>query len=203
MVSEPGWEPDESPPESRAEAAAATAGPRHAAPSQASKSPESDQASPTRTGGSFPESSDPNVLTALLAEGLAGLSSLVSIATRRRFGMSVNFQSNEAKAIARPIARLIQRRANVKSDLNDAADATGVFAGLASYIERIVTAPGVAPVESAGRHAAPPASTSTLLSDDAARKVSPAPPSTPAATAFRRPGREVGAGPMKDAIQGL
>ena len=207
-IREPGWESDDLPP-------AETTSPRPSSssdPSSHRSSSHDGDESETRgtSGAQSQESSEaPAGLSALLAEGIQGLGSLASIFTRRRFGVSVKFRESEAKAIAKPIARLVQRRYKVKSDLNDVTDTTGIFASILSWVDRLAeespgTETGPPDPRFTDRPARPPAPGPTLLSDEP-RNAGPTPSAAPAAAQVFRTGdtdhREVGSGPLKDAIQ--
>lgn len=211
-ISEPGWE-DESPPEShRSTSQRPSSSSDPSNPQSSNHDSDEGPKSPT-SGEQSQESSEPPAgLAALLAEGIQGIGSLASIFTRRRFGVSVKFKENEARAIARPIARLIQRRYKVKSDLNDVADTTGIFASVLSWVDRLAEESPGSTGASTGppdprftdRPARPPAPGPTLLSDEPVRSAAPTPGPAPASTVFAQShDREVGSGPLKDAIQGM
>lgn len=219
QVSEPGWAADESPPPSPNTSSRSSSSSQS---SPSSTNPEYEESPSSTSGRSSQESSEttdtgaPAGLAALLAEGITGLGSLATILTRKRLGLSFKFKDAEALAIARPIARLVQRRYKVKSDLNDAADTTGTFAAVLRYVDRMVeetdepeagahAARGTGFTFSDDRPARSPARDSTLLSDEPSRSAAPTPAPAPAASVFRPGGRdrEVGSGPLKDAIQGM
>lgn len=82
------------------------------------------------------------VLTEIISNVLAGATSLVSMYTTKRFNVSAQLKDEEAKAIARPIARLIQRRTQIRRELDDAADGAGVVASFLQYVERVAAEVG-------------------------------------------------------------
>lgn len=145
----------------------------------------------------------------LIGELLGIASSVATWYTRRRFGIVVKLNDKEQKAIGMPLARLVQRRFDLRRDFNDAKDAAGAAGGITSYVERVLSeakSPDPARTVFAGptssprepdRPASPPAPTSTLQSDE--RVAAPAPAAR--APVFTSPrGREIGAGPLKDAL---
>ena len=200
-ATEPGWEESQDLPRGRSEQT------REASPSDSNSRGSADQMS-RRGGASSPESSsssprrapvdNPRILAEIIAEALSGLSSVVSIVSRRRFGVSVQLRDSEAKTIAEPISRFISRRFQIRRDLNDASDATTAVSGFMSYVERIAeSAPSLPspPVEPT-RVAEVPISESRLLSD-----LSPASSAgTMGDHLAEARAREVGAGPVKDEL---
>ena len=155
QVKEPGWQTPEaeksSPPASTnpepttappAEKPPRVRGPRRPkSPASNTSTPEG----PTMTtsaesspgGRRPPDPASSKVLTEIVASVLAGASSLVSLYTKGRFGISARLHDDEAKSIAAPIARIIQRQTNIRTDLNNAADGAGALAGALAYFERV------------------------------------------------------------------
>lgn len=125
------------------------------------------------------------------------MSHVASIVASRRFGLrySIGLQPGEAKRIADPISRLVQRRVHIRGELNDAADGAGAAASFLAYVERVANSRNVAP-SSAGpfespapRHAAP-----------APSPEAPAPAPAVPTRAPRHQATEPGAGEVKNAL---
>jgi hypothetical protein len=141
----------------------------------------------------------------LLTEILKGASSLATLATRRLWDLDVTMRDADARAVAGPVARLIARRWEIRSDLNDATDVAEGGGGLAAWIKRVATSDLAAPEPSGapGEHerpAAPPASPQEPPRATAAPPPPPPPPpSAPTAGVHDRDGRAVpGTGPAKE-----
>jgi hypothetical protein len=152
QVKEPGWEPSEPATPTSTTTSPATdkpkrvRGPRkpnpasNASPSPAPTTTPTTESSPALGSGPArhaPNPADSKVLTEIISQVLAGATSLASIYTKARFGVSARLSDDEAVTIARPVARLIQRRTHIRNDLNDAADGAGALAGALAYFERV------------------------------------------------------------------
>lgn len=123
------------------------------------------------------------------------MSHVASIVGNRRFGLrySIGFQPAEAKRIADPVARLVQRRVNIRGELNDAADGAGAAAAFLAYIERVALSRQERPNEVPDfqpRHAAAPAPSPEA----------PAPAPSVPTRAPRHQAAEPGAGPVKSEL---
>lgn len=183
VVGSPGWQPR--PPGQSGDANGA--GPRRARreptmSSPSSPSPDSSPDEPTeettssRSTSSSPTEpeerigplSDPGALTGLLAELLKGASALASMWTRRHYGLDLKMREGEARAVASRIAKIVQRRWEVRSDLNDATDVAGAGGSVISWVERVLsgqTAPGAqAPLRRIDGARSP--TSAVLLSDE-------------------------------------
>lgn len=97
----------------------------------------------------MPPAASSRVLTEIISNVLAGATSVVSMYTTKRWNVSAQLRDDEAKAIARPVARLIQRRAQIRRELDDAADGAGVIASFLQYVERVAASTGQTPTRSA------------------------------------------------------
>ncbi len=164
---------------------------------------------PPSTDREYPRPpTDSKVLVEIISSALEGLSSLASILTKKRLGMNVALEETEAKAIAKPASKMIQRKFNIVSDLNDASDAAGVIANVIKYVERVAS--GTPPTTPHGSPARAPRPTSFLHSDvvDVEREDYREPSLEPiyqsAADFDDRPqsskSRETGAGEFKDSL---
>jgi len=207
-VSEPGWS---SPEKQLPTEAAGPQDPRQPRSPDSSRSIGPDPRS-ERTGSSFPGSDspdgparpDPAALVALITEGLKLATSAATWLTRKRIGIPLRMEDRDARALAKPVSRLIARRFNVKGDLNDAADTVGVGAALMNYLEGVATR-GDARAGSSGylqsfdQPAREPAPTARSFAEDAPAPTTAAvPPSRPPAAAGDQR-YEVGSGPVKSA----
>jgi len=186
--------------------------------SNQSPSPEAPETESREPGDSFQEFTDqdhlfkrdPKALVMLISEGLSVAASLATWLARRRFGPGApSFQpmKAESEAIAKPVARIISRKYNVKTDLNDAVDTVGTGAALMNYIERVVAGPPPrAPQRDdyAERPARQPAPESRYVSEEreyyaAEERAASAPSTAPAAAPARAGKFEVGSGPVRAA----
>lgn len=141
-----------------------------------------------------PARASSKVLSDLFCEVLEGVSHVASIVGNRRFGLrySIGFQPSEAKRIADPISRLVQRRVNIRGELNDAADGAGAAAAFLAYIERVAMSRQSPPNEVPDfqpRRAAP-----------APSPEAPTPASSVPTRAPRHQAAEPGAGEVKNAL---
>lgn len=210
---EPGWRPSDQSPEEDLYQSNPASEARPWSPTRSSEpSPEGTQdSSPAsavarlREQSSSPASSD--ALEGLLAEGLQLLTGLATLVTRKNLGVDVKMQLGEARSAAKPIARLIARRFQIRRELSDATDAVGAGASLADYAGRILfTLPQAAPPDR--RVAQAPMATSVPIAEERAPQyVAPAPQSQPPTFAAGQPavrdqgGNAVpGSGPIKSAF---
>jgi hypothetical protein len=157
-----------------------------------------------RRTSSSPASSD--ALEGLLAEGLQLLSGLATLVTRRNLNLDVRMMPREAAGAAKPIARLIARRFQIRRELSDATDAVGAGASLADYAGRIMfTMPAPPPPDR--RVAQAPAPTSAPISEERSYEYVAQPAPAPQSFAASQPavrdqgGNAVpGSGPVKTAF---
>jgi hypothetical protein len=139
-----------------------------------------DQSSPSSGSDDDREhAAEPAALSRLLTEVFKGLSSLASFATRRLWDVDVTMRDADARALARPVARLIARRWQVRSDLNDATDVAESGGGLIAWIQRSLASetPASGPSRPPAEHertAAPPAAAQAPRAETVAAEPSPA-----------------------------
>jgi hypothetical protein len=147
------------------------------------------------------------ILSTIIGDALAGLSSLASMYTNKRLGLSVQLKSDETELISKPLARFVQRRFDIRGDLMDASDGASLLAGFLRYAERVVDHPSPDPTSAPSRvvdtdfarPAAPPAPDTRLLSEE---RPAPAAPAPVFVQSGGRRDREVGAGAVKDSLLG-
>ncbi len=116
-------------------------------PTEETTSPRSTSSSPTEPeGGDRSAQRSGRALTGLLAELLKGASASRLVWTRRRYGLDLDMREGEARAVAWRIAKIVQRRWEVRSDL-DATDVAGAGGSVISWVEPVPSgqiAPGTA-----------------------------------------------------------
>jgi hypothetical protein len=173
-------------------------------------------------GGDPPGSSSPGSgsdgstrLTEIIAFLLRSGADVVSILTRRKLGIDLGMRAGEANALAGPVARLLERRFQIRGDLNDAADAAEGAGGAVSYVKRIAWSIPLDQVPARSVDAYPAAAPAqpvgtVLLADErpkAPARVPPTPAPVPPASvgAFHdRDGRPMpGSGPAKAFLEGF
>jgi len=172
--------------------------------------------------GSSPDSDSdggpPVGLVKVLAGFIGILTDGASIWTRRRIGIDLGMRVAEAEKIAKPIARIISRRLEIKRDLADIGDGVQSGGSLVSYAKRIALAiPADVQLRQRSQE------TGVLHSDDRpdwqqappqgflsvpappppVRQVAPPPPPPPGTTFHERGGGTVvGSGPAKTGLLG-
>ncbi len=137
-------------------------------PTEETTSPRSTSSSPTEPEEGIGPLTDPGALTGLLAELLKGASALASMWTRRHYGLDLKMREGEARAVASRIAKIVQRRWEVRSDLNDATDVAGAGGSVISWVERVfsgqITPGAAAPLRRIDGARSP--TSAVLLSDE-------------------------------------
>lgn len=116
-----------------------------ASKSQGSSHNDADDPNSQTTGDSFPASDNDEEkikpesqgLTILVTEAINLIASAATFVTRKRLGIRFQPLPSEARAMARPVSRIVSRKYKVKSDLNDAVDVVGAGAAMMNYFERI------------------------------------------------------------------
>lgn len=171
-------------------------------------------ATSTQTGATEPLPNES--LAGLIGEVVSILSLGADLAVARRMGrrgmaspLSLEMTDDESRAVAGRVARLIARRVEVKSDLADAADVTGVAVGIGRFLKRIIAERPAARVQlpqgpTAEEWARMQGRSAELGAQVPQQQWAPppappqAPPSPPAADARYEPG----SGPVRGALLG-
>lgn len=150
---------------------------RDSAKASTSRSPNTNKTSSSQDSDSD-STAAPVPFAELVAEGLKLAAIGASFVTRKTFGYNLAMNDTEARRLAKPIARVIARRFRVTKDFADATDVVGAGGGFMTWLNRVISsqeargqavaAPQQTFITPDHVPAAPPAPSSTLLSDEAA-----------------------------------